>query len=99
MVDDICCSEFEDCVAGGGFFGGGGVGGGDFGVFDDAWFTVFEDDETDWFFWVTFTDYFCCDVEILGEGVAYEDWVCDADEAVVYAIGVNVLNLATLEVS
>jgi hypothetical protein len=48
---------------------------------------------------IAFSDDFGCDVEILGKTVADEDWVCDADETIVYAVGVDVLDLATLKVS
>jgi hypothetical protein len=48
-------------------------------VFDDAGFPVLEHDEADGFFGGAFADYFGCYVEVVGEGIADEGWVCNAD--------------------
>lgn len=70
----------------------------DFRVFYDSWLTVLEDNEADWFVWGTFTNYLSCDIQVVGETVAYEGWVCDADETIIYAVCVDVLDVATLKV-
>lgn len=70
----------------------------DFRIFYDSWFTVFENDEADWFIRGAFSDYFCCYVEVFEETVAYECWVCDTDETVVNAVCVDVLDVPFLKV-
>jgi hypothetical protein len=70
----------------------------DFGIFNDSWLSVFEDDKAYWFVWGTFTDYFCCYIEVVGETVTYEGWVCNADETIVYAVCVDVLDVSMFKV-
>jgi hypothetical protein len=72
---------------------------GNLAVLDDALFSVLEDDEADGFIGGALSDDFCGYREVVCEGIAYEGGICDADEAVVYAVGVDVFNASFLEIS
>lgn len=71
---------------------------GNFAVFNDPRLPIFENDKADGFFGGAFADYFRCDAEIVQERVAYESWICDADKAVIYAVGVDVFDVAAVEI-
>jgi len=98
MINNIRCSKFQNLTTGWGRFSEVTLSFRDFRVLYDSWFTVFENDEADWFIWGTFSDYFCCYVEVVDETVADECWVCDTDETVVYAVCVEVLDVSLLKV-
>jgi len=103
MIYDVGGTEFQSlfsavpAVAVG--FGGMGFALRNFRIFYDARFVVFEDDEADGFVGGTFSDDFGCDGEVEGEGVSDEGGVCDTDEGVVYAVGVDVFYVAVGEIS
>src|SRR5437667_7625960 len=99
MINNIGRSKFQNRITGLGRFSGMRLSFRDFRVLYDSWFTVFEDYKTDRFVWGTFSDYFCCYIEVFEERVAYERWVCNTDKTVVYAVSVDILNASFFEIS
>jgi hypothetical protein len=98
MIDDIGSPEFQSFLTGWGFLCSTTIPLRDFAVLYYTRFIVLEDDETDGFVWGSFADDFGCDGEFCGEGIADEGGVSDADETIVYAVGVDMFNGTRLEV-
>src|SRR6266516_1138187 len=65
-------------------------------IFNHVWFAVFQYDQTYGFLRVSFADNFCCNVDILCSCAADENRVSNLDEAIVDAVGMDMLD-ATLE--
>jgi len=99
MIDDIRRTESKNLVPRTCFLGGLAFLRSHFAVLDHTGFAVLEDDETDGFGGGAFADYFCGDGEGVEVCVADEEGVCDADKAVVDAVGVDVFDLAALKVT
>ena len=70
----------------------------DFGVLDHAGLVVLQEDEADGFLGVALADHFGGDGDVLRGGEAEEGGVRDFDEAVVDAVGVDVLDAALAHV-
>jgi len=67
-------------------------------IFDDAWLSVLENDQADWFFGGALADDFSCYTEIVEEGIADEGRVSNADETIIDTVGVDMLDFTALEV-
>lgn len=94
MVGDVGGAELE--VARG--LGRGGEFGGDLRVLDDAEFAALESDDSDRLGGIRLLDDLGSTVGFTSDAVAEEDGVGDADEAVVDAVGVEVVDAAGCEV-
>ena len=96
VVDNVGGAELEDV----GLAGVLGLGGllVNLGVFNNVGLAVLGEDQTDGLGSIALADNLGGDVDLLVGGEADEGWVGDLDEAVVYAVGVDVLDTSLAHV-
>ncbi len=95
VVGDVCCAERERARLGVDLLR---LLGRDFGVLHDAVLAFLARDDADTLGWVCLWDDLGAAFGLLGDAVADKDGVSDFDEAVVDAIGVDILDVACAEV-